>query len=293
VTRVEAFRATPVRLIHGPVVRRVGLQGLAPDAQLRRTLDANGALHQMPSEGLVLSSILAEILRVTPGDSVILELSEYGDARREVAVAGVVEDLLGTAAYMAPVALQRLLREAPAINGAFLSVGAGNVDSVTARLKRIPAVAAATTRAATISSFRELVARSLVFSIVLIVSFATVIAIGVVYNGARISYSERARELASLRVLGFTRAEISLILMGELALLTLLSLPVGALFGYGMASAIVGSVDSEVYRFPLYVTRQAVASSFLGIIAATLISGLIVRRKLDRLDLVAVLKIRE
>jgi putative ABC transport system permease protein len=105
--------------------------------------------------------------------------------------------------------------------------------------------------------------------------------------------SERSRELASLRVLGFTRAEISLILLGELALVTFAALPVGAMLGYGMAAAIVGSIESEVYRFPLYVSHRAVAVSFLGIIAAAAISGLLVRRRLDRLDLVAVLKIRE
>jgi putative ABC transport system permease protein len=108
-----------------------------------------------------------------------------------------------------------------------------------------------------------------------------------------VSLSERSRELASLRVLGFTRAEISFILMGELALLTLVALPVGGLFGYSLSAAIVGMIDSEVYRFPLYVSRQAVSLSFLGIITATVISGLVVRRRLDHLDLVAVLKIRE
>jgi putative ABC transport system permease protein len=115
----------------------------------------------------------------------------------------------------------------------------------------------------------------------------------VVYNAARVSLSERSHELASLRVLGFTRAEISLILMGELALLTLAALPVGAVLGYGLSAAVATTVQSEVYRFPLYVSRQAIASSFLGIIAAALISGLMVRRRLDRLDLVAVLKVRE
>ena len=125
------------------------------------------------------------------------------------------------------------------------------------------------------------------------VIFAGIIAFGVVYNAARVSLSERSRELASLRVLGFTRAEISLILLGELAVLTLAALPVGAVIGYGMAAGIVRAIDSEVYRFPLIVTRPAIAWAFLTIIAATLFSGLVVRRRLDRLDLVAVLKIPE
>jgi putative ABC transport system permease protein len=136
-------------------------------------------------------------------------------------------------------------------------------------------------------------AENMSISITINLVFAGIIAFGVVYNAARVSLSERSRELASLRVLGFTRGEISLILMGELALLTLMALPIGAFFGYSLSAAIVGTVDSEVFRFPLYISRQAVASSFLGIIVATVFSGLVVRRKLDRLDLVAVLKIRE
>jgi putative ABC transport system permease protein len=123
--------------------------------------------------------------------------------------------------------------------------------------------------------------------------FAGVIAFGVVYNAARVSLSERSRELASLRVLGFTRAEISMILLGELALLTVAALPVGLLFGYALAALVVSSIESEVYRFPLYVSHQAIALSCLGIIVAAAVSGLLVRRRLDQLDLVAVLKIRE
>ena len=130
-------------------------------------------------------------------------------------------------------------------------------------------------------------------SIMFNVIFAGIIAFGVVYNAARVSLSERSRELASLRVLGFTRAEISSILLGELALVTLAALPVGAVLGYGMAVAIVQSMDSEVYRFPLVISRQAVAYAFLTVMTAALLSGLSVRRKLDQLDLVGVLKIRE
>ena len=160
-------------------------------------------------------------------------------------------------------------------------------------MKRLPAVAGAGFKRAVIRNFRETLAANMNLSIFLNVVFAGIIAFGVVYNAARVSLSERSRELASLRVLGFTRAEISLILLGELALLTIAALPVGGLLGYGMAAAIVQALDSEVYRFPLVISRAAVAWAFLTIIAATLISGLIVRRRLDRLDLVAVLKIRE
>jgi len=185
------------------------------------------------------------------------------------------------------------MQEGDVTTGALMLIDTAQEPKLSATLKETPAVAGTGFKRAVLRRFREVLAANLGLSIFINLLFAGVIAFGVVYNAARISLSERSRELASLRVLGFTRAEISLILMGELALLTLVSLPVGGTFGYSLAALMVGSIDSEVYRFPLYVSRQAVAWSFLGIIGAALVSGLIVRRKLDGLDLIAVLKIRE
>jgi putative ABC transport system permease protein len=190
-------------------------------------------------------------------------------------------------------ALHRMMQEGDVVTSALMLVDQAQEAALATTLKDIPTVAGTGFKRSVLRRFREVLAANLGLSIFINLMFASVIAFGVVYNAARISLSERSRELASLRVLGFTRAEISLILMGELALLTLVSLPVGGAFGYSLSALIVGSIDSEVYRFPLYVSRQAVAWSFLGIIGAALVSALIVRRKLDALDLVAVLKIRE
>jgi putative ABC transport system permease protein len=190
-------------------------------------------------------------------------------------------------------ALHAWMREDNVVTGALLLVDSGYTARLSSDLKAMPAIAGAGFKRAVLQSFREVMAANMNLSIAINLLFAGIIAFGVVYNAARVSLSERGRELASLRVLGFTRAEISLILMGELAVLTLAALPVGWLFGYGLATFIVGSIDSETFRFPLYISRPAVAKAFLGIIAAAVISGLMVRRRLDRLDLVAVLKTRE
>jgi len=185
------------------------------------------------------------------------------------------------------------MREGDVVSGAFLLIDPAQEAALSQALKSLPFVSGAAFKRAVLASFRDTMAANMNLTIFINLIFASVIAFGVVYNAARVSLSERSRELASLRVLGFTRAEISLILLGELAVLTIAALPVGALFGYGLAAAIVQTVQSEVYRFPLYVSRHAIAWSFLGIIGAALVSGLIVRRRLDTLDLVAVLKIRE
>jgi putative ABC transport system permease protein len=247
----------------------------------------------MPIAGVVLSRMLAEVLGVRPGESVTVEVLEGTRPVRQIVVASLVDDVLGLSLYMDLSALHRLMREGDVASGALLLIDQAREAEVSKALKSLPVVAGAGFKRAVLESFRETMAANMNLTILINLFFAGVIAFGVVYNAARVSLSERSRELASLRVLGFTRAEISLILMGELALLTLLALPVGAVLGYGLAAAIFQTVQSEVYRFPMYVSRQAIALSFLGIIGAAVISALLVRRQLDTLDLVAVLKVRE
>jgi putative ABC transport system permease protein len=267
--------------------------GVPPTPRFKRIVDRNGRPVRLAPSGVVLSSVLADVLGVSPGDTVSLDVLEGHRPSRDVEVAGVVDDILGLSAYMDLAALHRLMREGDVSTGALLLVDPTHDAELSAALKRTPLVAGAGFKRVVLQTFRDVMAANMSTTIAINLLFAGIIAFGVVYNAARISLSERSRELASLRVLGYTRAEISLILLGELALLTMLSLPIGGILGYGLSALIVQSIESEVYRFPLYVSRSAVAWSCLGIMAASLFSALVVRRRLDRLDLVAVLKVRE
>ena len=293
VVAVEPQRTVAARIRSGFRDRYLSVTGVPPNPRFKRIVDRDGREIRMPPSGVVLSLTLANVLRVRPGDDIDLEVLEGQRPTRRVQVTGLVDDIMGLSAYMDLTALHQMMREGEVANGALLLIDHAQEAQLASKLKTTPAVAGAGFKRAVLQSFRDVMAANMSVSIVINLIFAGIIAFGVVYNAARVSLSERSRELASLRVLGFTRAEISLILMGELALLTLVALPVGGVFGYSLSAAIVGMIDSEVYRFPLYVSRQAVALSFLGIIAATVFSGLVVRRKLDHLDLVAVLKIRE
>jgi putative ABC transport system permease protein len=212
---------------------------------------------------------------------------------RQVTVAGLVDDSMGVAAWMEIGALHRLMREGGALSGANLMVDPARTETLYRRLKTLPAVAGVAVTAAARDAFRRIMAQNFELITVFNVTFAVIIAFGVVYNAARISLSERSRELASLRVLGFTIAEISLVLLGELALLTLLAVVPGLFVGWALSRLVLASVSSEVYRIPLVITGRNVAWSVLTVAAAAAVSGLMVRRKLDRLDLVAVLKTRE
>jgi putative ABC transport system permease protein len=290
---VETQRIVPARLEAGHRYRNLAVTGVSSPSRLKRIVDRDRNVISVPPAGLVLSQRLAEVLHVRPGEMVTLEILEGQRPVRRVTVTGTVDDTLGLSAYMEMGALHRMLREGDTISGAALLVDSTAEPELYRRLKLTPAVAGAAFRRAVLQSFRDTMTQNMNFMIFMNILFAGIISFGVVYNAARVSLSERSRELASLRVLGFTRAEISLILLGELALLTLAALPIGAVLGYGLSRVIAGTVDSEVYRFPLVVTPQAVALSFLTIIGAAFFSGLVVRRRLDRLDLVAVLKTRE
>jgi putative ABC transport system permease protein len=293
VIAVEPQRIVAARIRAGHRERYLAVTAVDPQARLRRIVDARGHEVRLTPGGVVLSKILSDVLGVGAGDSVTIEVLEGNRPSRTVPVTGLVDDVMGLAVYMESGALHALMREGAVLSGAAMLIDSRSEAALSAALKRSPAVAGVGFKSVVLKSFRDTMAANLNLTLFINLLFAGVIAFGVVYNAARVSLSERSHELASLRVLGFTRAEISLILMGELTVLTLAALPVGAVFGYGLSAAIATTVQSEVYRFPLHVSRQAVAMSFLGILGAALVSALLVRRRIDRLDLVAVLKVRE
>ena len=286
----EPLRAVPVRLRHGHRFRQTAVTGLVDGAELNRVVDASFDEVRLPPEGLVLSTKLAEILDVERGDTVTVEVLEGARPVRRLAVSDLVEEYMGTAAYMDAGALHRLLREGENLSGAYLLVDPARVDALYSRLKAIPAVAGVALTSAAFTSFQETMDETLGIMIFFSTFFAGVIAFGVVYNAARVSLSERSRELASLRVLGFTRGEISYILLGELAVVTLVAIPLGLVIGYGLAALTCWAYDTELYRFPLVVSPRTYAFSAIVVVTAAVVSALVVRRRLDRLDLVEVLK---
>jgi putative ABC transport system permease protein len=293
VMAIEPVRTVPARLRFGHRSRQLAITGQGANPDLNRVVDLSGKVVALPPSGLVLSKILGEILGVKSGDRITVEVLEGARPVREVEVAALVDDYMGLAAFMEKGALDRLMREGASLSGAHLMVDAARTEALYRRLKATPAVAGIALTAAARASFDKIMAENFTLITSFNVAFAVIIAFGVVYNAARISLSERSRELASLRVLGFTIGEISLILLGELALLTLAAIPPGLVIGWALAKILLMAFQNEFYRLPLLITPQNAAWSSLTVILAAALSGLAVRRKLDHLDLVAVLKTRE
>lgn len=290
---VEPVRTVPVRLRVGHRNRTLALTVTSGAPRLSRIVDRHGQVVPIPDGGLVLSAMLAARLDVRPGELVRVEVLEGARPTVDLPLAGVVDDTLGLQAYVHTALARRLLREEPRLSGAHVTLDASRISEFYRQVKAMPAIAGVALRDVMRRNFREAMAENMNLSIGFNVAFAAIIAFGVVYNAARVSLSERARELASLRVLGFTRAEISLILLGELSLLTVSALPLGLVIGIGFGRLIMLGFNNEVYRLTFVVAPVTAAWAFLTVIASAVVSGLVVRRRLDTLDLVAVLKTRE
>jgi len=208
-------------------------------------------------------------------------------------VAGVIRDYIGTSAYMHIDALRRLLREADTVSGVFVDVEPGQTDRLYKELKAAPRVAGVTVKAAAIKSFQDTIAANLMTIRLFNVIFAGIISFGVVYNSARVALTERSRELATLRVLGFTRTETARLLLGEMAILTALAIPIGCVLGRLFAEIAVAALSTETQRMPVHVASGTYLLAIGTVMTAAVFSGLMVRRQVNRLDLVAVLKERE
>jgi putative ABC transport system permease protein len=208
-------------------------------------------------------------------------------------VVSLIEDVAGLNIYANLEEINSLLREGPRAGGAYLRIDPTKASHVYRELKEIPALAGVSVQQDALDSFRNTLAKNMLVMRMINLTFAVIISIGVVYNGARIALSERSRELATLRVIGFTRGEISAILLGELGVITMLALPLGMGIGTGFAALLVYYLDQEVFRFPLIIESSTYGLAVSVVLAASLASALMVRRKLDHLDLVAVLKSRE
>jgi len=293
VSRVETYRAVPAILRSANRTRRVAIMGLSNGAELRRVVDKDLNTITLPSEGIVLGDTVADSLGVAKGDRITVEVTEGPRPVREIEVTAVVEELLGLGTYMDLHALNRLMREGDTISGAFLSVDQKHQQELYSELKRTPGVSGVGLPKAALESFNETIAKTIGTSTVFMIGFACIIAFGVVYNGARIALAERGRELASLRVLGFTQTEIGKMLLGEQGVLTIAAIPIGFAVGFGTCFLITKVIDAEIVRLPMVLSTQTFFYSAVIVIAASVISGILVALRIRGMDLVAVLKTRE
>ncbi len=289
----EPVRNAMVRIHSGHRQRQLGILGIEAGGPHNRVI--NAAYHQipLPSQGLVVSAKLAEVLHAAPGDLLTIEFLEGKRLSKLVPLVGLAEDFAGMAAYMDLHALNRLLEEGDVITGASIRVDPNQRGAFLRALKGLPRVSWVAIKESLRANFQKTTAASIGLIQKIYLGFAVVVAFGVVYNNARISLAERARELATLRVIGFSQREVGAVLITELVLLAMLAVPLGLLAGTGFAAVILRSVNTETVRLPLVLTANNYAFAVLVITVASALSALVVLQRLRHLDLVGALRAPE
>jgi putative ABC transport system permease protein len=293
VLSAEPYRTVAARIRHGHHERRVGITGLPEVTRLNRLLDARGQPVAMPLSGLLLSAKLAEILGVQPGDTVRVEVQEGRRPVLDAVVGGTITDFAGIGAYMNIDVLRQLMQESRTVSGAHLAVDAARWNDFLTRVKEAPRIGAITITRAARESFDRTMGQMMGIVQAIYFSFAVIVSFGVIYNGARIALSERTRDLATLRVIGFTRREVAAVLIGELAVLTLLALLPGLFIGSHLAALLIESASTETTRLPLVLTGRTYATAVLIVLLSSGLSFAVVSRRIRKLDLLGVLKARE
>jgi putative ABC transport system permease protein len=293
VQAAEPVRIVPARIRNGTVGRRITLAGRPADAELHRVLDSTLHVIAPPDRGIAINSWLASVLGVEIGDSVEIDL--LGQTRRTVSmpVTALTEDYLGLQATMEISALARLLREAPRIDRAELRVDPSRLDALYDVIKATPVISGIALRAVSLANFQTALVIIVTAMAAIYSGLAGAIAFGMVYNTVRISLSERAGELATLRVLGFGEGEVFWVLVGELVILLVLSQPLGWAAGYVIAGIMKNTMDADLMRMPLALDRGTYALASASVFLAAVVSALFVRGHIRHFDLVAVLKMRE
>ncbi|MDO8374435.1 MAG: ABC transporter permease [Polaromonas sp.] len=293
VIAVEATRDVQVRFVNGPVSERGLIQGYAENPELRRIVDIRGKEVPLPDGGLVLTDRLASKLGLRVGDTVRAEVLEGRRETLELTLAATAQEMMGLNAYMERRALNRLMREGDVASQYAVALQRGSETAFLAASQGLPRVAGTFSKANLLRNMQEVSARNVRLMSLVLTVFASVIAVGVVYNNARIALAERTWELASLRVLGFTRAEVSVLLLGELAISIAIALPLGMLMGWGLVHLVAELLQSDQFQFPVVIQPRTYAWAAICVVAAGVASALVVRRRIDRLDMVAALKTRE
>lgn len=293
VVAVEPVRVVPVILRHGVLNYRGAVQGLVVTPHFYRVLDTQLRSLSLTGEGLIVSQPLAGLLGLQVGDRVLLDVREGRRAQVEVAVVGIAQTLLGAPAFMNIDSLNRLLNEPGRVSGAFLRIDSTAQAQLYARLKNLPAVAGVTIKASSRRAFKTMMDQGAGAMRYIMLAVAGIITFGIVYNSARIAYAERARDLACLRVVGFTRVETAFVLLGELMIITLLALPLGCALGYGLSQLIALGFSTDLYQIPAAVGARDIGVATVAVLVALVCSGYLVQRDIAGLDLASALKVRE
>jgi putative ABC transport system permease protein len=293
VIEVEPFRSVPAILRNGFESYRGGINGLVELPRLNRAVDKSLDTIHLARGGIILGAGLADILKTKPNDILSIEVREGRRPVLQLPVVGVAETLIGSPAFMEISTLNNALNEPNRISGAYLRIDSAKAGAIYNAIKNMPMVAGVSLKSQARAAFKKMIDSGAGAVRYIMAAVAAIITFGIVYNSARIAFAERSRDLASLRVIGFTRGETAFILLAELAIITLIALPVGSIMGYYLSFAISAGFSTDLYQVPTVFVPESFGLAAISVLSAAAFSGWLVKRDIDNINLVSALKVRE
>ncbi len=290
VMKVEPFRDVPAHLSHGHRSKRTGISGIMPNPDMHRVLDQDLRPVDITTGGFVISRKLAELLDAQVGDVIKADVLEERRPELNLTITAIYDEFIGIGAFIDIERINSLLNEGPVVTGAAVMIDPNWNGPLYAEIKEIPSIIGMAMMSKMREIFSDLMDQNIMQMMAVYIVFASVIAFGVIYNTARIAFSERSRELASLRVLGLTRFEVAYILFGELAVVVFVAIPMGLLIGYGLFAGMAAAFDTELFRIPLYINNDTYAWAVIVVALCALVSFYLVWRQVDAIDMVTAQK---
>lgn len=253
---------------------------------------------KLDDDGLVLTEKLAAELGVRAGDAVTLtEQDAIGNATGtsyEATVTGIVENYVYHYAYMGPALYEQLMGKAPDYR-TVLAVTTSDPDLRVQFSNDLLAAGGVKTVAyndETIDAYRDMMS-SVNMIVVVLVTAAAALAFIVLYNLTNINITERMREIATLKVLGFTPREMNAYIFREIFLLAAIGCAVGLVLGVWMEGFVVVTAEVDQIMFGRAIHPTSFLLAFLLTMLFTVLVMLAMRGKLRRIDMVESLKSNE
>jgi putative ABC transport system permease protein len=293
VIRVEGSRIVPVDLSIGSRTKRLAIQGLGREGMLRQLVDYKHIIHPIPIRGIALTSYLAKELHTTIGDTVTINVLEGHQRTAHLVIEDTIDEMLGISAYMDIDRMGALTGEDRDYSEAMLAIDTRFGKAIQHSLENMPFVTGVTSRTGMIKDYQTTLADSMLTLNLVFILFASVLAFGVVYNSGRITLSERGREFASLRVLGFTKREVSMIMIGQQTAIVLLGMPIGFVIGYMLNISLARAYATELFRLPFEFSTQSLGYAAIVVLSAAVFSNIFIIKRIYNLDIIEVLKTRE
>ncbi len=291
ITYVEPIAEYPFRLKNGWREKNTMIMGIERNSRVYHLSGLNGGRIDVPREGILLTEGLAESLGVKRGDMLTIEALNKPGIERQVTVKGLVEEYMGGSGFMELDVLNGVLQEGSTINNALINLRY-NSGNFVRDIEGMAYVQSVREPDDMVKQYNEYMGLMYAY-IGVIITLSCIMGFAIIYNTTTISIMERKRELASLRIMGFTNKKVSELIFNENTAVSVMGLIVGMPLGRFMGVQMLNYVPEDMMSLPLVIFPKTYVLAAVTVALFVILAQMANMRRISRMDLVEVMKSRE